>query len=715
MSTKKSNKPGRLDWTAAHPPAWAATNAAGVAVVTAAAGHLAHMPPVIGLAEGVAGAVASVAVATHRRWSTPNRVYRASAWLLTGGWTSWALAVGPWSSWAPVATLAAGTVLGWGCNAAFREYEQSAPARRAEAEAQARREETRGSWEDRLQRICGIEGCQVVGVEEWEPEKGEESCGYTIEVTLPAGETLAAVQQRADSLRADLRLPMGCGLEINHGKDYGTAIIKVETANAVARTFPYRIDRALTPGSVNDPIEAGRYKDGKRFSTTALRYHCGLVIGQPEGGKTNLLNVVNAELARCVDVLIWHIDVTGAGVTLPWLRAWARDGTAHAPVVDWSASTVEEALIMLRVAEEIIATRKRDYQDRMFAVNDDKIPVDESVPEIIIVTDEAAQLPMSVQKGLDTVINTGRAAAVRAFTCVLRGTRDMASPSMKEMTRLRIAMRVSDEAEYMHIFSDSRGIKKEDAAYQGSGFVEEGNGKPQPFKAYRIEPQDVMSIAKSVAGYRPKLDEVSLGIESAEFYKQRWARTLPLLYSNTDVLSKAAKAAMNGTPVTATRLPDTETQTAPGGVDMDALFPSLGKKPQPPTAPARQTESESQHADSTRAFRQVLDDATWTLGDDDTAAEPLPAPPTLGPVSQADMVIKDRAQLHALDVLRQAGSAGLGVTALYDAIKDHPEYARDRSTLHRWLPRWAAYGHVVRVDRGSGQVAYVAAEYHRAA
>ncbi|MFG2669122.1 hypothetical protein ACGFY6_33390 [Streptomyces sp. NPDC048387] len=711
-----------MDWTAPHPPAWAATNAAGIAALTAAAGHLAHMPPVIGLAEGVAGAVASVAVATHRRWSTPNKVYRAAAWLLAGGWTSWALEVGPWSSWWPATALVAGTVLGWGANAAFQEYELGAPGRRAEAQAQALREEVRGEWEDRLYRICGLTGCQVVGVQTWDAEPGEMPCGYSLEVTLPPGQPLTAVQQRGDALRADLRLPIGCGLEIRHGKDYGTVIIKVELVNAVAATFPYKADRALTPGSINDALQFGRFKDGTKFATTALRYHCGLVIGQPEGGKTNFLNVINAELARCVDVLIWHIDVTGAGVTLPWLRAWARDGSAAAPVVDWSASTIEEALIMLRVAEEIIATRKRDYQDRMFEVNDDKIPVDENVPEIIIITDEAAQLPLSVQKGLDTVNNTGRAAGVRGVNCVLRGTREMASPAMKEMTRLRIAMRVSDEAEYMHIFSDARGIKKEDAAYQGSGFVEDGSEKPKPFKAYRIEPHDIMSISKTVAGYRPKLDDVSLNIDSAQFYRERWARTLPNLYSNLDVLSNAARTAMGNAPVTAVTLPDAG-ESAPAGVDMEALFPSLTKKPAQPAAPAPQAQEEPPvPADTTRQFRAVLDDAMWSLDDSTTETAP-PAPatapaatlPTLAAVPQSAMEITDRSQLYALQKIREAGPAGLGVSALAEAVKDHPEHSRDRTTLHRWMPRWAAYGHVVRVDRGAGQVAYVAAEHYRAA
>ncbi|MFI5868363.1 hypothetical protein [Streptomyces sp. NPDC051546] len=691
--------------------------------MTAAAGHLAHMPPVIGLAEGVAGAVASVAVATHRRWSTPNKVYRAAAWLLAGGWTSWALEVGPWSSWWPATALVAGTVLGWGANAAFQEYELGAPGRRAEAAAQALREEVRGEWEDRLYRICGITGCQVVGVETWEAEPGEMPCGYSLEITLPpGGDTLTAVQQRGDALRADLRLPMGCGLEIRHGKDYGTIIIKVELVNAVAADFPYKTDRALTPGSVNDHLQFGRFKDGTKFATSALRYHCGLVIGQPEGGKTNFLNVINAELSRCVDVLIWHIDVTGAGVTLPWLRAWARDGSAAAPVVDWSASTVEEALIMLRVAEEIIVTRKRDYQDLMFDVNDDKVPVSEKLPEIIIITDEAAQLPLSVQSGLDTVNKLGRAAGVRGVNCVLRGTREMASPAMKEMTRFRVAMRVSDEAEYMHIFSDARGLKKEDAAYPGSGFVEDGSEKAKPFKAYRIEPLDILAVSKAVAGYRPKLDDVSLTIDSAHFYRERWARTLPKLYTNVSVLSKAAQEAMRAAPVTAGALPEAA-ETGPAGVDMDALFPSLTKKPAPPTVPAPQAAEEPPvPADTTRQFRAVLDDAMWTL--DETTPETgapafaAPAPPaarpTLAAVPQAAMTITDRSQLYALQKIRDAGPAGLGVTALAEAVKDNAEHSRDRSTLHRWMPSWAAYGYIVRVDRGAGQVAYVAAEHYRA-
>ncbi|MGI5341895.1 hypothetical protein ACQEVS_33065 [Streptomyces sp. CA-181903] len=382
---------------------------------------------------------------------------------------------------------------------------------------------------------------------------------------------------------------MGCGLEITTGRDYGTAIIRVSTRNALAAVIPY--PRKLRRKSINAGLTFGKFKDSSKATTDLLRFHCGLVIGQPEGGKTNLLNVINAELAQCSDVLLWHIDVTGAGVTLPWLRSWARDGSAIAPVVDWAASTVDEALVMLQVAEEIIAVRKREYQDRMFDADDDKIPVDDSVPEIIIVADEVAQLPLSVQKGLDTVINTGRASGVRAVNCALRATREMASPAMKEMTRLRIAMRVSDESEYQHIFSDFRGLKKEDAPYKGSGFIELGTEKARPFKAYRLKPKRISGISQEVALFRPRLDEVSLKIPSVQFYRERWARTLPLLYTDTNVLSAAAKKILDTTTPAPTPTPTPSENNGIPGLDLDALFPTRRKspyhRPPPPPSPSK--------------------------------------------------------------------------------------------------------------------------------
>ncbi|MFI6158247.1 hypothetical protein ACIBCA_36800 [Kitasatospora sp. NPDC051170] len=713
-------KNSAFDWNGRHTPAWAAINGAGVSALTASVGYLADAPLWVGLAEGAAGAVAAAAIATHRRYSPGHRVYRAATWLAAGGWTSWAMASGPWATWWPVTTLAAGATLAWGCSAAYEAYEADLPERRRLEAEQTKREATGDAWEDRLHRVCGVAGCTVAAVEEW-----ETGMGYTIEVQLPeGGTTVDHIKPHALALRSDLRLKAGCSLEVDQGEDYGTVIIRVNTKDAIAELVPLPTDGLDTPRTINAPFSLGVFRDGYD-AEAMLRYHCGLIIGQIEGGKTNLLNVINAQLLRCNDVLLWHIDTTGAGITLPWLRSWAREGSADVPVIDWAANTPEEAVAMLKVAVEIIEARKMGYQDLMYQVNDDKVPVGPDLPEIIIIADEVAQLPDSVQQGISDVINTGRASGVRAVNSALRGTRDMVTAAMKEMTRLRIAMRVSDESEYHHVFSDARGIKKGDAPVQGSGFFEYDNSGPRAFKAYRIEPTDIARISPAVAKYRPALDEVSLNIASANIYKQRWERTLPKLYKPGTPLAPAAQAILDrAAPAPLPTTPAGPMAATPDPSEglrgmLKNLFPATGgdqppapatpaagqvpAQPSPsPVPPTPAPQPEPVDLATRQQFAQVLDDATWHLA---PVPSELPPPPALG-TAQALAEVTDPVQLRALAIIAEAGPAGIGVTALADRLSTEPGMSAHRATVQRWMTTWAVAGHVVRQGSGS-QVTYI--------
>lgn len=717
MSRKQ--KPGLLDWTAPHSPAWAAINAAGVSALTATAGHLADAPVYTGAGMGLVGAVSSLAVSSARRYSGGHRAYRCAAWLAGGGWTSWAMASGPWSTWWPALALSAGTVLAWGANAAWAEWEIDAPQRRREAELRARREATAGDWIDRLERVCRIEGATVVGVETW-----PEDAGYTVEVNLPSGGvTDVHVRQHTDELRADLRLPHGCTLEISRGITHGTALIKVNTVNMLAQLIPYPTDDH-EPRTINGPLTVGKARDASP-AFGVLRAHCGLIIGQPEGGKTNLINVINAELAKCPDALIWHIDTTGAGITLPWLRTWAIDGTTPRPVVDWAASTVDEALAMLRVAAQIIARRKRSYQGLMFEVDDDKLPITSTLPAVIIIADEVAQLPMSVQSGMDAVNNTGRAAGVRSVNCALRGTRDMVSASQKEMTRWRIGMRVSDASEYQHLFSQFQNIDPDDAQEQGSGFMEWDGGKPRAFKAYRILPSQIAEIANRTSDIRPVMDEVSLNIEDAAIYRDRWARTLPKLLDEGIPLAPAARALLSDAPApvpSADSAPFIQSPE-PDGLDMDKLFPMSVPKdyaePEPwPIPEGPQIPGGPQNTPRTdEQFTRVLDDAMWHMGDE----PPMPAPadeaprPTLAPVpEQSAYDVADPAQRRALDLLADSRTEGLGASRLEELLRAEG-YTTTRQTAQEWLGRWLSRGWLAKLRRDGGRVAYVLTEHADAA
>lgn len=706
-----TNNKQRVDWKGKHTPAWAAVNAAGVTAVVATGGYLAHMPPAYGLAEGAVGAIAVTAAGLRQRLTGGNLAYRASAWLLAGGWTSWAIHLNPWSSWAPIGALCAGTILAWGANSAFAEYEVNEGERRRVRLLQRRREQIADEWVDRLARVTGITGCQVVGVQDWPGETG-----YTIEVHLPVGgkgTTWQDVQRGAEGLAADMRLPEGCGVEVVMGRNRGTVIIRVGLKDVMKETIPLPMD--FTPTSINDLFPIGLHRDGSQ-TLVGMRFNCGLLTGQTDAGKTNELNVINSQLLRCVDVLVWHIDTTGAGISLPWLRSWALDGATDRPVIDWTANTPAEAVMMTDMAIEIIAARKTGYQDLMFQSNDDKVPVSHGVPEIIIVADEVAELPPKVQAGIDSIINTGRAAGVRVLNCALRATQDTISAAMKKQTRLRIGMRAMDPEEYSHLFAGYQMVDPADAPYAGSGFVAYEAITPRPFKGFRIEPEQIPLIAMQVADRRPSLDKLSSQVPSGKHYLTRWMRTLPQLYPNAK-LSEAANAAMFGAPASpgnADALSLLKQPAAPGAVPATTAaapatggpadfshLPGFNDKFPTYVAPVTQAGAEDQGEPVDQALNerfnevlQVSDPSTWAAyfqRQEGIVADDSPMPALVAPEAQLPLPARDR----GLVLLDQAGPAGIGATKLAELLQEegHPT---TRQTAQGWLTRWAAEGLVVR-------------------
>src|SRR5690606_671945 len=226
-----------------------------------------------------------------------------------------------------------------------------------------------------------------------------------------------------------------------------------------------------------------------------------------------------------------------AGVALPWIAPWAlkEDGSdvqAKAPIVDWVAYDVPEALTMLRMAIQIIGHRKARNQKLMRSKNTDKIPVSADVPAICIIADETAELPADVQALIDSVMNTGRATRVRNLNCGLRATQDTITAAMKKQSKNRIGMSVTDPEELAYLFSGFQVLDPADAPVPGSGFSTAANkaGAPRPSTARRIVPDIITGGCIVCAGRRPVLDKISSEVELFDKYRARWARALPALF-----------------------------------------------------------------------------------------------------------------------------------------------------------------------------------------
>ncbi|MFH8477680.1 hypothetical protein [Streptomyces sp. NPDC018055] len=527
MAAKPATAPV-LDWSWNHTPATSAALVAGGAYALAATGSVTGLPPTHALMVAGAGAAAQSVADLVQHRPAGHIVARCAAWLTAGGWTASALADHTPLTWGMTGWWSAGTVAGMTLARGLVRAEESARTERHQRKLQKWANKQAGEWHDRLHRLFRLEGHQVDGVRPW---KGD--VGYTVLVTMPS-DTPELPADAVRKLAVDLRLPKGGGIQILDGETYGQTLIRVTAVDVLAQQINLPdtpTDTTVT--SIYDGIPLGLKPDAEE-ARIAVVDDCVLVVGQTGSGKTNTVNVANAGALRTNNTVVMHIDVTGAGISLPWLHSWAAEGTAGVPLIDWTADTVEEAHILCDTVIAGIGARKTGHQDRL--TEDDKLTVTHDLPEVLVVVDEIAELPPALLRKLDTIVNTGRAVRVRVLICGLRATQDVITAAMKKQSRGRVGMRVSDPEELSHLFpTGGARINPKSAPYKGCGFYSSPDADdvvsdPTAFKAYRITPKQIRALSVTYAERRPKLEDVFLDTEPGEYYASRWGRILPRLY-----------------------------------------------------------------------------------------------------------------------------------------------------------------------------------------
>ncbi|MFE6272275.1 DNA translocase FtsK [Streptomyces goshikiensis] len=630
-------------------------------------------------------AVGGIAHDIRRGTTTGTITVRALSWVTSATWASWALASAPltatgWSSGLGLAAVGIALNAGATTSEASRRERKSLLKLRRESVGVLR------DWEDRLARVARIEGCTGVDVQWW-PEK----VGYTVEINLPAGgTTIEDLNGYGPKFAADLRLGDGCGVETFAGANRGTILIEVTLKDIVTQDLPYPDDYSEL--TLTERFPFGLHRNGSH-ALGGLCNDCGILVGETDAGKTNTVKVVTAQLARMPDALIWAIDITGGGVALPWITPWATEDLASAPIVDWVAHTADEARLMLTMAGEIIAARKAGYQQLMRQrKSDNKLPIDDKIPGIVIVVDETASLPHDVKEMLDKVIEEGRAMRVRALICALRATQDAITAMMKIMAKWRVAMTVSDAEEVAYLFPGYVKIDPKDAPVAGAGWnvhTRLGPKRPTAFKAWYIVDAVIDKICAATAGRRPKLDQLSADVPSGAFYPQRWARTLPELYQGQTLTASAQQAVDNAGKTLAAAdilvpLPaQAHAGTVAGGFEgfggAAEVFASVEAFINPGTPPQDAHEKASDPAPAAVAV--------------------LPRP--VRPVEAREL---------GWQLLLNAGAAGYAPKELHTALSQAlPEGTNtpEPRTVGGWLIRWAEDGKAVK-DKSGQYPRYIA-------
>ncbi|MDS1271556.1 hypothetical protein RIF23_14750 [Lipingzhangella sp. LS1_29] len=537
QSTKTTkDKKRRQRWSHQQGPALGAVNAASAALAVASVGTL----PEVGLdwwwpaAAGAVGATASVTRSATSGQPWGARIFRGARWVGYTGWTAATLATGgPWDL-TTLGILAGGTTAAAVLQPVFRSYEIAAQDRQQAEDRIRTRRGLAGAWEARINRICKFAkpGVRVTDIAEWnmpdphstEPDATRQT-GMSIVVELPAGggswKTLAA---KSEELASDADLPDGCGIEVASHGSRRRVVLFVSQVDALAEDIPAGDD--YSPLSIYDDMPVGMYRTGD-YAHINLKWSAAALIGATGSGKSAHLSLVMRQLLRCTDTIVMGIDFNGGKAFKPFLQPWL-DGRTSKPAIDWVATTEKEAKKMLDFLLRANEVRSHRYSDLMAQVNDDKVPSTPAIPHVTVITDETADLPMSVKNKLVELSNRSRGASIRPLTCALRavseGGQQVPKPLLAQAS-VRTAMRVNEDDELRRLFGYVRGLPKADEMPEpGYGLIQpHPSTPPRIFRGFLVKPSDSDDVAVATDERRPVLDEATINA-GRDDYTKRWQR-----------------------------------------------------------------------------------------------------------------------------------------------------------------------------------------------
>lgn len=481
------------------------------------------------------GPLAVLTAVTWRVAVTVTRSAVVSGWLLAWGvvltaWFTTARITGAWSGDMAGALVLAVVLLTPFGPPAIGHY-RTAGTRDYAAEARAAELAELGRWEMMFTRM-GVRGIRVSEV--FRHENGLQVHGslgkasdehgiFTFDkLKMLAAEVATHTRTARDSVH----------FEQPDRDNSATFVMHLRTRKG-KRTVQY-LPENDRPATIGKPLELGRHDNGRPFRLL-LREIVVMIVGVVGSGKSNLLNVFTAQLARCEDVIIVCIDLK-LRMARPWIQAWLDD-PAHVrrPVIDWLATTRTEAYLML---ETLIAAG--DARART-AIGEKIIPRRKQ-PAVILIMDETAVATGHDRKDegvssrklailLARFAETYRSEAMSPVVAAVRSdVETMGLSALKAQTLARIGLRVSQAGDGDSIFPDHH-----DAAVALSRIQDEGAGLAlvrgkinPPVHFYRMTPKLAYRIARRTGPWRPAPDphlEQAMG----EAYTNRWERMEALL------------------------------------------------------------------------------------------------------------------------------------------------------------------------------------------
>jgi hypothetical protein len=410
---------------------------------------------------------------------------------------------------------------------------------------------------DRLWAAVDCPGVKTLEVN----EKGRAGREIHVEIQRPDPDrgvpnhhtTIKTLEQATGLLETHLQLKPGC-IRFETGEHAGDIMVYLSENDTLSETVPFRDKSVPKARSVNKPLAVGKTEAGD-IATVMLRELHTLIVGVTGSGKSNLMNVIVAQLARCPDTLIWMIDMKGGRTARPWLQPWALGKTAR-PVIDWVATTRAEAQLMVETAFALIQHRSSEGE------GGDKITPGRRTPQIMLIFDEMSILMGQTQgRGIKVLeseasnsqfaawglnmAQQGRSEALGLMFATQRGTVSLVGGGdLKSQMSLRIALGSATAADAASVLPNDPALAKRAVRLldiKGTGLIARGKQSLPPTKFYKLgHPEDgdgnprcgkvcldecdLHQEAIDVTRYREAELEADAAAALGEAYARRWDR-----------------------------------------------------------------------------------------------------------------------------------------------------------------------------------------------
>ncbi|MFJ1827337.1 DNA translocase FtsK [Streptomyces sp. NPDC088178] len=371
----------------------------------------------LGSITGIVTAAASRWFRTRHQTSTARIFHTAftATWTAaTYTWLTWASYNSPWTM-ASGATVAIATAALTPAYAVDRYLRHDVIAAQWAEEAKQNQVVDGNEWELLFEQ-AGARGVKV------QPDSFTTRSGYALPLKLtgtPYAQILPMLPM-IETKKGDLRTG---ALDLRPGDSRlaSDAVLYVSTRDVMSESVDLPAD--AHPLTITEPLTLGVLESGEPFEIK-FRQNSVFIAGKKGSGKSVLLHCIISVITRCTDAVIWMIDMAEGNTAKRWLRPWVEHWKDQhgrpidRPILDWVATSVEEAVRLLKASVAVADGRARRMPGG-------KIRPTATTPALIVITDENPELMSRVPEAIQEKvrgIKKGRKAAVDYVDAAQRGT-----------------------------------------------------------------------------------------------------------------------------------------------------------------------------------------------------------------------------------------------------------------------------------------------------